>query len=163
MGSDGGWSQVTIADSYITDSKTEVPLTSGYFYRVCYTLRDSMGPYYFNKIYYAGTLAPSGSNYLLANGIANDSVVVCSKDSKVLMSVYSVSDTREECKEWNAVQWEMMCDSQNAVKCFTVEPNNNTLYSIQFNNIMHPFTNEYYCIVAHFANGDMVAGPVMHR
>lgn len=162
LGSDGGWSQVTIADSYITDSKTEVPLASESFYRVCYTTQASEGPYYFNKIYYAGNLNTTGSNYLLANGISNDSVVVCSKDEKVLMSVYRVSDTIEECKEWNAVQWEMMCTSRTADKVITVTPNTNTVYSLEFNG-NSTYANEYYCIVAHFANGDMVAGPVMHR
>ena len=162
LGSNGGWSQVTIEDSYIKDSKTEVPLESGYFYRVCYTTQASEGPYYFNKIYYAGTLNGSGSNYLLANGISNDSVVICSKDEKVLMSVYRVSDTIEECKEWNAVQWEMMCTSRTADEEITVPENTNTVYSLVFNG-NSTYANEYYCIVAHFANGDMVAGPVMHR
>ncbi len=162
LGSNGGWSQVTIQDSYIGDDYTVVPLDSGFFYRVCYTLMDSMGPYYFNKIYYAGNLNGSGSNYLLANGISNDSVVICSKDEKVLMSVYRVSDTREECKEWNAVQWEMMCTSRTADEEITVPENTNTVYSLVFNGNT-TYANEYYCIVAHFANGDMVAGPVMHR
>ncbi len=143
-----------------TDHTISVAVESGKFYRVIYRNTDA--------VYYAGTITDTAGdyNYVNQNGSSEDSVVICSGDSKVLVTVCSVKDTMEECKEWNASQWKMMC-RRRIENVFEVTPKVPKVYKVPEeyfsggNNIVE--ANSYYCVIAHFANGDCIVGPVMHH
>ena len=141
---------------------------SGYtFVNVIYTGQNE----YYNHIYYNGSFTAAGkNNYVIPNGTKKDSVVICSSDPKVLVRIYSIKDNtiyKDVCQTWNEDKWDMMGDietynSEKNEKIITVSANTPTVFT---NNWLKSDNSigRYYCVVAHFANGDCVASPVMHR
>lgn len=173
--SSSGWDSTPLA---IFDKDHLVPITdtelstygisvnvSGYtFVNVIYT-----GQYeYYNHIYYNGSFASTGTyNYVVPNGTKKDSVVICSNNNNVLVRVYSISDSgiyKDACQTWNEEKWEML-GTRESEEILTFSAGTLKAPVVFTNSWLQGTTNsgKYYCVVAHFANGDCVASPVMHH
>ncbi|MBO4639711.1 MAG: hypothetical protein J5710_08155 [Treponema sp.] len=167
-----GWDETPLA---IYNLSNPVPSTgilsvtaSGYEYiNVIYNYTTD----YFSHFYNCGTITAAGkNNYVIPNGTKKDSVVICSSDPKVLVRIYSIKDNtiyKDVCQTWNEDKWDMMGDietynGEKNEKIITVSANTPTVFT---NNWLKSDNSigRYYCVVAHFANGDCVASPVMHR
>ena len=151
-------------DNTVPAAGISVNVSSYTFVNVIYT-----GQYaYYNHIYYNGSFASTGTyNYVVPNGTKKDSVVICSNNNNVLVRVYSISDSgiyKDACQTWNEEKWEML-GTRESEEILTFTAGTLKAPVVFTNSWLQGTTNsgKYYCVVAHFANGDCVASPVMHR
>ena len=162
-----GSTSITSNPIEVTVSYTSVSGTSKRysFIHVFYISKDCFD----STIYSTETFDTEGkNNYVIPNGGRKDSVVICSNGTNgsnytnVLVCIYKVRDNspyKDLCQNWDEDKWELYGE-YSGMGIFTVEPKTPTVYT---NDTLKRYLGGcYYCVIAHFANGDCVASPVMH-
>ncbi len=127
---------------------------------LCYCTQHSSNtiqspPFY----YYLGE--PSSGNYdlIFRNGNSKNSMAIQS-DKPVFVHTLVASNSYNECKDWSYDFWEAYKKSIGETVLVFPDPNISgpQRYSIPTNQIKK---GECYCVIAHFANGDVQVSEVM--
>lgn len=104
-------------------------------------------------------------DYIIANGRSKNSVVICS-DAPVYVYTAFTTVPYEICKDWNCETWEFH-KKQWFGEVLEFDESNYTpmVYSIDFTKITANWASDItcYCVIAHFANGDVLMSEVMQK
>ena len=152
-------SNSTGANFTITEG-TNLTISGSYFVKLA-TKRDKN--IYGYKIYYTGSYSGDGScNLLYANGSAKDSMVV-SSDAPVFVHTIVTKYQYDECKNWNAEQWECLTQELNTAlnpKQFAFSDGHPKRYDIPMSDIE---SGSCYVVVAHYADDTVLMSEVMQK
>lgn len=109
---------------------------------------------------YTGPESSGDYDFLIPNGKSNNSVVICS-DRPVYVHTLSTKCSYDKCKDWDSTVWEYYKEiHQPDVLRFTPDAHNPKVYKI---NTEYIDDDSCYCIIAHFANGDVLMSQVMQK
>ena len=149
------------SDTYFTiSSGTNLTISGSYFVKLA-TKRDNN--IYGYKIYYTGSYSGDGScNLLYANGSAKDSMAV-SSDAPVFVHTIVTKYQYDECKNWNAEQWECLTQELNTAlnpKQFAFSDGHPKRYDIPMSDIE---SGSCYVVVAHYADDTVLMSEVMQK
>ena len=131
----------------------------------------------YNRIYfpapqyiYAGDSGTGDYDLLMQNASSKKSVIICS-DAPVYVHTLVTKCSYEKCKDWNYSTWEYYKDDVGKkILNFSADKEEGgvlvagdhtpKIYKIPYGDLDD---GDCYCVIAHFANGDVLMSPVMQK